>query len=111
MKTPALVGVFNFETIHFEDGAAPVIFLFDRPTYLVQNPKQMKKGLATILLVAGLFVIGYGLMKKDDGQASIDLGKTEINIGKKDSAFSPYFIVGGILAIAGAALLLTGKKG
>ena len=84
---------------------------FLRQCYLVQNPKQMKKGLPIILLVAGLFVIGYGLMKKDEGQASIDLGKTEINIGKKDSAFSPYFIVGGILAIAGAALMFSGKKG
>ena len=85
--------------------------LWPQLTYLVRKPQQMKKGLPIILLVVGLCVIGYGLMKKDDGQASIDLGKTEINIGKKDSAFSPYFIVGGILAIAGAALLLTGKKG
>ena len=60
----------------------------------------MKKGLPIILLVIGLAVIGYGLMEKDKGQASIDLGKTEINIGKKDSVFSPYFIIGGIAAIA-----------
>ncbi|MBK6944506.1 MAG: hypothetical protein IPH21_07415 [Flavobacteriales bacterium] len=71
----------------------------------------MKKGLPIILLVIGLAVIGYGLMEKDKGQASIDLGKTEINIGKKDSVFSPYFIIGGIAAIAGLVLLVTGRKG
>ena len=71
----------------------------------------MKKGLPIILLVIGLAVIGYGLMEKDKGQASIDLGKTEINIGKKDSVFSPYFIIGGIAAIAGVVLLATGRKG
>jgi len=71
----------------------------------------MKKGLPIILLVIGLAVIGYGLVEKDKGQASIDLGKTEINIGKKDSVFSPYFIIGGIAAIAGLVLLVTGRKG
>ena len=40
-----------------------------------------------------------------------DRGKTEINIGKKDSVFSPYFIIGGIAAIAGLVLLVTGRKG
>lgn len=71
---------------------------------------QMKRGLAIILLVIGCGVIVYGLSEKDKGQASIDLGKTEINIGKKDSAFSPYFIVGGIAAIAGIVLLVGGGK-
>jgi len=71
----------------------------------------MKKGLPIILLVIGLAVIGYGLVEKDKGQASIDLGKTEINIGKKDSVFSPYFIIGGIAAVAGLVLLATGRKG
>ncbi len=71
----------------------------------------MKKGLPIVLFVIGLAVIGYGLMEKDKGQASIDLGKTEINIGKKDSVFSPYFIIGGIAAIAGLVLLVTGRKG
>lgn len=69
----------------------------------------MKKGLPIILLVIGLAVIGYGLMEKDKGQASIDLGKTEINIGKKDSVFSPYFIIGGIAAAVGLVLLATGR--
>ena len=70
-----------------------------------ENSPQMKRGLAIILLVIGCAVIIYGLSEKDKGQASIDLGKTEINIGKKDSVFSPYFIAGGIAAIAGIVLL------
>ncbi len=70
----------------------------------------MKQGLPIILLVVGLAIVGYGLMEKDKGQASIDLGKTEINIGKSDSVFSPYFIVGGIAAIAGLVMLVAGKK-
>ncbi len=70
----------------------------------------MKQGLPIILLVVGLAIVGYGLMEKDKGQASIDLGKTEINIGKSDSVFSPYFIVGGIVAIAGLVMLVAGKK-
>lgn len=64
-----------------------------------------------MLLVIGCAVIIYGLSEKDKGQASIDLGKTEIDIGKQDSVFSPYFIVGGIAAIAGIVLLVgAGKK-
>ncbi|MEO8733889.1 MAG: hypothetical protein ABI373_06130 [Flavobacteriales bacterium] len=70
----------------------------------------MKRGLAIILILIGCAVVIYGLNEKDKGQASIDLGKTEINIGKKDSTFSPYFIVGGLAAIAGIALLVGGRK-
>lgn len=76
----------------------------------LRNSPQMKRGLAIILLVIGCGVIIYGLSEKDKGQASIDLGKSEINIGKKDSAFSPYFIVGGIAAIAGVVMLAVGRK-
>lgn len=71
----------------------------------------MKNALPMVLLVIGLAVIGYGLIEKDDSQATIDLGKTEIDIGKKDSAFSPYFIIGGIAAVAGVVMLAIGKKG
>ena len=70
----------------------------------------MRKSLPLILLIAGLAIIGYGLMEKDDKQATIDLGKTEIDLGKKDSYFSPYFILGGIAAVAGIAMFATGKK-
>ena len=44
-------------------------------------------------------MIIHGLNGKDKGRTSIDLGKSEFDIGKKDSAFSPYFIVGGIAAL------------
>ena len=71
----------------------------------------MNKGIAIILLLAGLAIIGYGLMRKDDSQAEIDLGKTEITLGKSDSAFNTYFIVGGIAAAAGLVLLVMKKKG
>lgn len=71
----------------------------------------MNKSLPTILLVIGLVIVGYGLMKKDDGQAEIDLGKTEITLGKSDSAFNGYFIFGGLLAVAGLGLLLVKRKG
>jgi hypothetical protein len=71
----------------------------------------MKRGLAILLLVIGCAVIIYGVSEKDNGQASVDLGDTEIDIGKKDSTFFPYFIVGGIVAVAGIALLAaSGKK-
>lgn len=68
------------------------------------------KQVPIILLVIGLAIIGYGLTEKDKGQATLDLGKTEINIGKSDSAFSPYFIVGGIAVITGLVMLVAGKK-
>jgi len=70
----------------------------------------MNKPLPLILLIVGLAIIGYGLLKKDDGQAEIDLGKTEITLGKKDSAFNMYFIVGGIAAAAGLVLMLGKNK-
>lgn len=71
----------------------------------------MNKALPTILLVLGLVIVGYGLMKKDDGQAEIDLGKTEITLGKSDSAFNGYFILGGVLAAAGLVMMLAKKRG
>lgn len=71
----------------------------------------MNKSLPTILLIIGLAIIGYGFMKKDDGQATVDLGKTELKLGKSDSAFNGYFIVGGLAAAAGLVLLLAKKKG
>jgi len=70
----------------------------------------MNRSLPIILLIAGLAIIGYGLMKKDDGQAEIDLGRTEITLGEKDSTFNMYFIVGGIAATAGLLLLLRKNK-
>ncbi|MBK6776688.1 MAG: hypothetical protein IPG74_12920 [Flavobacteriales bacterium] len=70
----------------------------------------MRKTLPIVLLILGLAVVGYGLMKKDDAQATIDLGKTEIDIGKPDSAFNGYFLIGGLLAVAGIVLLVNGKK-
>ena len=51
-----------------------------------------------------------GLREKDDKQVSIDLGKTEIDLGKKDSYFSPYFILGGIAVVAGIAMFATARK-
>ncbi len=66
---------------------------------------------AILLLVLGLLVIGYGLMKKEDGQATVDLGKTEITLGKSDSAFNGYLIVGGIATVAGLVLLFIQRKG
>lgn len=70
----------------------------------------MRRALPIVLLVAGLLIIGLGLSHKDEGQATIDLGKTEIDIGKSDSAFSGYFILGGLVALAGVVLLATGRK-
>jgi hypothetical protein len=70
----------------------------------------MRNALPITLLVIGLLIVGYGLIQKDDQQATLDLGKTEIQLGKKDSAFSPFFIVGGIAAIAGLVLLMRGSK-
>ncbi len=71
----------------------------------------MHKSIPALLILIGLAVIGYGLMKKDDGQATIDLGKTELTLGKSDSAFNGYFIGGGIAAAVGLVLLLAKKKG
>lgn len=70
----------------------------------------MRKALPILLLVAGLATVGYGLLEKDDQQATIDLGRTEIQLGKKDSAFSPFFIAGGILAVVGLVLIVRGGK-
>ena len=70
----------------------------------------MRQTIGIILLVAGLLVIGLGLSRKDEGQAEIDLGKTEIDIGKPDSAFSGYFILGGVLAVVGVVALVAGRK-
>jgi hypothetical protein len=71
----------------------------------------MRRSVPFILLVAGLLIIGLGFSRKDKGQTTIDLGKTEIDIGKSDSAFSGYFIVGGLLAVGGIVTLATGRKG
>lgn len=71
----------------------------------------MNKSLPTLLLLIGLAVIGYGLMKKDDGQTKVDLGITKLTLGKGDSAFNGYFIGGGIVAAVGLVLLLAKKKG
>ena len=70
----------------------------------------MRKAIPLLLLLGGLAIVGYGLMKKDDQQVSIDLGKTEIDLGKKDSAFNLYFVVGGIAAAAGLVMVVSGKK-
>ncbi len=70
----------------------------------------MRKALPLILLIAGLAIVGYGLKEKDEQQATIDLGSTEIQLGRKDSVFSPYFLLGGILAAAGLVLLLKGNR-
>ena len=70
----------------------------------------MRKLAPVILLVLGLGIIGYGFSEKDDSQATIDLGKTEIDIGKKDSAFNAYFLLGGVLAAAGLVMLVSGKQ-
>jgi hypothetical protein len=70
----------------------------------------MRRNISTLLLVLGLAIIGYGLMKKEDQQTTIDLGKTEIDIGKEDSAFNGYFIFGGIAAVVGIVMLATGRK-
>ena len=66
---------------------------------------------AIVLLVIGLLIIGYGLMRKDEGQATVDLGKTELTLGKSDSAFNGYFILGGLVAVAGVVMLLVKNKG
>lgn len=79
--------------------------------HIIKPPPIMKRSIPLILLVVGLLVIGLGYSRKDKGQATIDLGKTEIDIGKSDSAFSGYFILGGVLAVAGVVLLATGRKG
>ncbi len=70
----------------------------------------MKNTLPTLLLIAGLAIVALGFLRKDEGQAEIDLGKTEITLGKSDSAFSPYFIVGGIAAAAGLIMLVGGRR-
>jgi hypothetical protein len=70
----------------------------------------MRRGIATVLLVLGLAIVTCGLMKKDDQQATIDLGRTEVDIGKSDSAFNSYFIFGGLAAVVGLVMLATGRK-
>lgn len=70
----------------------------------------MKKMLPTAVLILGLGIVVLGLMRKDDAQATIDLGKTEIDIGTADSAFNGYYIVGGVIAIAGLLLLVRGNR-
>ena len=70
----------------------------------------MRKFLPIALLIIGLAIVAFGLSEKDESQATIDLGKTEIDIGKKDSAFNTYFVLGGILAAAGVVMLVTGRK-
>jgi len=71
---------------------------------------MMHKALPYLLLVAGLAIVGYGLLEKDDQQATFDLGRTEIQLGKKDSTFSPFFIIGGILGAVGLVLIVRGGK-
>lgn len=75
------------------------------------NTIIMNKGIAIVLLIAGLVIIGFGLLRKDEGQAEIDLGKAEITLGKPDSAFNGYFVVGGVAAAAGLVLLAMKRKG
>ena len=70
----------------------------------------MRKTISILLLVGGLLTVAYGLMEKDDKQSTVDLGIAEVKVGEKDSAFSPYFIVGGIAAVAGLVLLVAGRK-
>jgi len=70
----------------------------------------MRNPIPIILLILGLLIAGYGLMKKNDSQATVDLGIAEIQVGKKDEAFMGYFILGGILAVAGIVLLMRGGK-
>lgn len=69
----------------------------------------MKRGIAIILILVGAAVVIYGLSEKDKKQTSIEIGNTEIDIGKKDSAFSPYYLIGGVVAIAGLVLLARKK--
>jgi len=76
----------------------------------IQFHLLMRNALPTILLVVGLAIVGYGLVQKDEKQASIELGDAEIQLGKKDSFFSPYFIIGGIAAIAGLVMLVSARK-
>ncbi len=71
----------------------------------------MKNTIATILLVLGLGIVIYGLVQKDDSQAEIGIGDAELQVGKSDSAFSGYFIIGGIMAVAGIVIMATGRKG
>ena len=70
----------------------------------------MKNTLGTILLVIGIGIVIYGFMRKDDSQAEIGIGNAEIQVGKSDSAFSGYFIIGGIMALAGVVIMATGKR-
>ncbi|MBK8340557.1 MAG: hypothetical protein IPK99_11460 [Flavobacteriales bacterium] len=70
----------------------------------------MKKLIPTGVLILGLIIVGLGVMRKDDAQTTIDLGKTEIDIGKQDSVFSGYFIIGGLVAAVGLVLLGARRK-
>ena len=70
----------------------------------------MKNTLGTILLVIGIGIVIYGFVRKDDSQAEIGIGNAEIQVGKSDSAFSGYFIIGGIMALAGVVIMATGKR-
>lgn len=75
-----------------------------------KRPNIMRKALPTLLIIAGLVLVVLGFIRKDEGQAEIDLGRTEITLGKSDSAFSPYFIVGGLLALSGVVLVVSGSR-
>ena len=70
----------------------------------------MKNTIATILLILGIGIVIYGLVRKDDQQASIGIGDAELQLGKSDSAFSGYFIIGGVMAVAGLVILATGRR-
>lgn len=70
----------------------------------------MKNTIAIILLVLGLGLVIYGLASKEDQQADINIAGAELEVGKSDRAFSGYFIVGGLMAVAGVIMMAAGKR-
>ena len=70
----------------------------------------MKNTIAILLLVVGLGLVIYGVVSKEDQQADINIAGAELEVGKSDSAFSGYFIFGGLMAVAGVIMMAAGKR-
>jgi hypothetical protein len=62
----------------------------------------MKGPLPIFLIILGLAVIGFGLMQKN--RLETDLVRHDVTVAvPKDRAFTHYFVIGAVIAVAGIA--------